>query len=681
MSDDRRLDTQHETPAPEGAESPAPAAEAAEARADTPAEPATPVETRPADAEPPRPATTARPRPLPPTWLDLSPEDVERLTKQVERAFSSEPFMPLAQASGGGRPARAEARRAEPEAPAAGALEAAAEEEAAAEVRPAEEREAGRRRRRGSRGRGRRRRREGAALAPVSDLDLTGDVEVSFAEAGAVPPAPAEAAAEAAAVVEAAAKAEVAEEAAEGGEGQRGRRRRGRRGREREERRAAEPSPAAPPAEDEPELRVLEEALRAGQPRSAADIGAFDEREQALLKDSWPDAPVREGQGPMRRRSQHGLSMEETFEARREKMHEERLARKGTLYVVATPIGNLEDITFRAVRVLKEVKLIAAEDTRQTAKLLNHYQVRTPLTSFFEHNEPLKIEPLLRRLDDGQAIALVSDAGTPGISDPGYSLVKAAVERGATVVSVPGACAAVAALSASGLPTDAWAFVGFLPQKEKKRREILESLKLDRRTLIFYESPGRTYETIQDLCDVLGNRDLVMFREMTKMHEECVRGKFSKILAEYRGKEIKGEVVLVVAGWQGKLADREGLSILDRLRLYKQESGLPLADVVRLVARETGTPKSEVYRESLKLVGVDLDKIRAKAERPAAEAAERPAEAVEAPSPAEEAAGAPEPEAEVVNGGRPPVVLTDTAAASEPDLIAEPDAQDRKSVV
>ncbi|HEY8369572.1 MAG TPA: 16S rRNA (cytidine(1402)-2'-O)-methyltransferase, partial [Thermodesulfobacteriota bacterium] len=445
---------------------------------------------------------------------------------------------------------------------------------------------------------------------------------------------------------------------------------------------------------------------------------------QALLKDAWPDAPVREGQGPMRRRSQHGLSMEEAFEARREKMAEERRARKGTLYVVATPIGNLEDITFRAVRILKEVKLIAAEDTRQTAKLLNHYQIRTPLTSFFEHNEQLKIEPLLKRLDDGQAIALVSDAGTPGISDPGYSLVKAAIERGANVVAVPGACAAVAALSASGLPTDAWVFVGFLPQKEKKRRELLDSLKLDRRTLIFYEAPGRAYETIQELCDVLGNRDMVMFREMTKAHEEVIRGKFSKVLAEYRGKEIKGEIVLVVAGWQGKVADREGLSILDRLRLYKQESGLPLADVVRLVARETGTPKSEVYRESLKLVGVDPEKIRAAASQarpprpqeagrpaagepaqaepapaeptpaaPAPEAAREPAPAAAAPEAASEprAASAPEGadapphageeevEANGSNGVGAPVVFADTVAAAEPELVAEPDARHRMS--
>jgi 16S rRNA (cytidine1402-2'-O)-methyltransferase len=371
---------------------------------------------------------------------------------------------------------------------------------------------------------------------------------------------------------------------------------------------AGEASPAEP--EHEAELRALESALRAGEPRSAADIGAFDEREQALLTDAWPGAPVREGQGPMRRRSQHGLSMEETFEARRERMADERRARKGTLYVVATPIGNLEDMTFRAVRILKEVKLIAAEDTRQTAKLLNHYQIRTPLTSFFEHNEQVKTDYLLRKLEEGQTIALVSDAGTPGISDPGYVLVKAAVERGVNIVPVPGPCAAVAALSASGLPTDAWVFVGFLPQKEKKRREVLESLKLDRRTLIFYEAPTRTLETIHEMCEVLGNRDMVMIREMTKMHEEVVRGKFSKVLAEYRGKEIKGEVVLAVAGWAGKIADREGLSLIDRIRLYKQESGLPLADVVRLVARETGTPKSEVYRESLKLVGLDPDKIR-----------------------------------------------------------------------
>ncbi|HWP35335.1 MAG TPA: 16S rRNA (cytidine(1402)-2'-O)-methyltransferase, partial [Thermodesulfobacteriota bacterium] len=373
--------------------------------------------------------------------------------------------------------------------------------------------------------------------------------------------------------------------------------------------------------DDELEHRALEQALRAEQPQSAADIGAFDEREQALLKDAWPDAPVRGAQGGLRRRSQHGPSMEETFEARREKMAEERRARKGTLYVVAVPAGNLEDVSYRAVRILKEVKLVAADEPKLAGRLLAHYQIKTPLAPLTEQNDQVRLDPLLRRLEEGQPVALVIDASVAAMPERGGAVVRAAIERGVPVVPVPGPSAVVAALSASGLPADAWVFVGPLPQKEKRRRDLLESLKLDRRTLVFYETGPRAYDTIKELCDVLGNRDMVMFRELTKPHEETIRGKFSKVLAEFRGKEIKGDVVLVVAGWAGQIADREGLSLLERIRLYKQESGLPLADVVRLVARETGKPKSEVYREALRLLGVDPDQLRQAAGVPAPAAA------------------------------------------------------------
>jgi 16S rRNA (cytidine1402-2'-O)-methyltransferase len=221
---------------------------------------------------------------------------------------------------------------------------------------------------------------------------------------------------------------------------------------------------------------------------------------------------------------------------------------KGTLYVVATPLGNLEDMTLRGIRVLKEADLIAAEDTRTTRKLLHHYGIRTPQTSYFEHNEPRKAEALLARLKDGQRIALVSEAGTPGISDPGFRLIRLAIAHRIPVVPVPGGSAALAALSVSGLPTDCFLFLGFLPSKPSQRRKAIVKWKDWDRTLILYESPHRLIAALEDLLGIFGDREIVVARELTKAFEEVLRGTISQALETLKGRRIRGEITLVLAG-------------------------------------------------------------------------------------------------------------------------------------
>ncbi|MFM9159731.1 MAG: 16S rRNA (cytidine(1402)-2'-O)-methyltransferase, partial [Dolichospermum sp.] len=221
----------------------------------------------------------------------------------------------------------------------------------------------------------------------------------------------------------------------------------------------------------------------------------------------------------------------------------------GTLYIVATPIGNLEDMTFRAVRILQAVDMIAAEDTRHTGKLLQHFQVRTPQISYYEHNSNSRIPELLEYLQYGKAIALVSDAGMPGISDPGYELIKACIDHNINVVPIPGASAVITALSAAGLPTDRFIFDGFLPAKSQKRKEYLTSLQSESRTLVFYESPHRLRDTLADLGEILGSdRFLVIARELTKLYEEFWRGTIEEAIANYQEKEPQGEYTLLVAG-------------------------------------------------------------------------------------------------------------------------------------
>ncbi len=271
-----------------------------------------------------------------------------------------------------------------------------------------------------------------------------------------------------------------------------------------------------------------------------------------------------------------------------------------TLYLVPTPIGNLEDITLRALRILREVRLIAAEDTRTTRKLLTHYEITTPLTSYHEHNKLTKLDAVLDALDAGD-VALVSDAGTPGVSDPGYELVKAALERAITVVPLPGASAAVAALVASGLPTDRFLFVGFLPRKDKALRDTLADLREERATLIAYESPNRLAATLAAVRDVLGDRPVAVARELTKLFEEIRRGPASAVLAHYLESPPKGEITLVIGGAEDETAadqpwdeDRVRAALQDRL-----EAGAGRKDAARAVADLAGWNRRDVYNLDL----------------------------------------------------------------------------------
>jgi 16S rRNA (cytidine1402-2'-O)-methyltransferase len=272
----------------------------------------------------------------------------------------------------------------------------------------------------------------------------------------------------------------------------------------------------------------------------------------------------------------------------------------GVLYIVATPIGNLEDITFRAVRMLREADLIAAEDTRHSRKLLSHFGISRPITSYYDHNKAFKGNYILEKLRQGLSVALITDAGTPCISDPGYQLVRDAVATGITVVPVPGPSAAIATLSAAGLPTDRFAFEGFLPNRQGKRRERLQSLKEEERVLVFYEAPGRLTAALADLLEVMGDREVVIARELTKIYEEFIRGRAGDVMESLKGRQIKGEVVLLIA--PGPASDvREEFPVIDLLRKYLGTADISLKDAVRRVALETGRSRGEVYAEALRL--------------------------------------------------------------------------------
>jgi len=274
----------------------------------------------------------------------------------------------------------------------------------------------------------------------------------------------------------------------------------------------------------------------------------------------------------------------------------------GTLYVVGTPIGNLEDITFRAVRILQTVDIIAAEDTRHTGKLLQHFQVKTPQVSYHEHNRTSRIPELLEHLVNNKAIALVSDAGMPGISDPGYELVKACIEAGIPVVPIPGASAAITALSAAGLPTDRFVFEGFLPAKTQQRQEHLESLQTESRTLIFYESPHRLRDTLRDLAEVWGSdRQIVLGRELTKLYEEFWRGTIADAIAHYSQREPQGEYTLVVAGTP---PDKPQLSEAElKVELIAiMNQGISRSQASRQLAKFTSLPRRQLYQLALSLV-------------------------------------------------------------------------------
>ncbi len=219
----------------------------------------------------------------------------------------------------------------------------------------------------------------------------------------------------------------------------------------------------------------------------------------------------------------------------------------GILYLVATPIGNLEDITLRAIRTLKEVDLVVCEDTRVTGKLLAHFEIKKPLESFFEHSEQVKSGKIINLVESGQNVALVTDAGMPAISDPGYRLVKEAVEAGIRVVPIPGPSAAISALAASGLPTDQFIFVGFLPQKQGKRQNFLKNLLEEERTIIAYESPHRLLFALQDILEVMGDRQICVAREITKIYEEFVRSSVSQVIEKFKDKEVKGEITIIIS--------------------------------------------------------------------------------------------------------------------------------------
>ncbi|PKM42276.1 MAG: 16S rRNA (cytidine(1402)-2'-O)-methyltransferase [Firmicutes bacterium HGW-Firmicutes-8] len=278
-------------------------------------------------------------------------------------------------------------------------------------------------------------------------------------------------------------------------------------------------------------------------------------------------------------------------------------AKPGSLYLCATPIGNLEDVTLRALRIMREVSLIAAEDTRHTRKLLSRYDIHTPLTSYHEHNKREKGPKLVAQLKEGKDIALVSDAGTPGISDPGQELVLLAVEEGLTVIPVPGASAVIAALTSSGLSTGRFAFEGFLPRVRKERNKVLNQIVAEERTFVFYESPQRIMKTLQEILTFAGDRNIVVARELTKVHEEILRGQISQIIEHFRGHSPKGEFTVVLDGRNDKTKE---LPIRSSSDLYKMVTGYLVQGfdkkgAIKETARTIGISKKEVYSAVLEV--------------------------------------------------------------------------------
>ncbi|MCI8770905.1 MAG: 16S rRNA (cytidine(1402)-2'-O)-methyltransferase [Lachnospiraceae bacterium] len=276
----------------------------------------------------------------------------------------------------------------------------------------------------------------------------------------------------------------------------------------------------------------------------------------------------------------------------------------GMLYLCATPIGNLEDITLRVIRTLKEVDLIAAEDTRNTIKLLNHFEIKTPMTSYHEYNKIDKAAYLVQKMTDGSNIALVTDAGTPGISDPGEEIVKQAYAAGIPVTSLPGACACVTALTLSGLPTRRFAFEAFLPHDKKERKNILESIKTETRTIILYEAPHHLKATLKELYDALGERSITICRELTKIHETADQTTLSSAISYYQEITPKGEYVLVIEGiskeeLNAKKQEKwETLTIPEHMEQYLSK-GLSKKDAMKEVAKDRGVPKREIYQQLL----------------------------------------------------------------------------------
>ena len=271
---------------------------------------------------------------------------------------------------------------------------------------------------------------------------------------------------------------------------------------------------------------------------------------------------------------------------------------KGKLFLVATPIGNLEDITFRAINTLKEVDLIAAEDTRHTLKLLNHYEIKKPLISYHRHNEEIKVDTLIEKLEEGQNIALVSDAGTPVICDPGEEIVKEAIKKEIEIIPIPGACALVNALISSGLNTKEFSFYGFLSLNKKLRKERLEEIKKENKTIILYEATHKLMSTLKDLEKILENRKIVIARELTKIHEEFLRGTVTEILEKY--KDPKGEHIIIIEGNSIKEETEEEKNIkemsIEEHYKYYEKQGLSKNEIIKKIAKDKGVTKNEIYQ-------------------------------------------------------------------------------------
>ena len=275
----------------------------------------------------------------------------------------------------------------------------------------------------------------------------------------------------------------------------------------------------------------------------------------------------------------------------------------GKLYICPTPIGNLEDITYRTLRILKEVDLIAAEDTRHSIKLLNHFEISKPLTSYHEHNKDSKGEYLINKLIDGENIALISDAGMPGISDPGEEIIKQAIQNNIEIEVLPGATAFVIALVGSGMDTHKFVFEGFLDRDKKVRKAQLEELKEESRTIIFYESPHRLKDTLKDMFKILGNRNISINRELTKKYQEIIRENIETTIKIFEEKEVRGEFVLIVEGFHGEKSKKENYDELtDREYVLKLiESGMNKKDAIKIVCKDRKLKKDVVYKQVLDL--------------------------------------------------------------------------------
>ena len=267
---------------------------------------------------------------------------------------------------------------------------------------------------------------------------------------------------------------------------------------------------------------------------------------------------------------------------------------KGKLYIVATPIGNLEDITLRAINVLKEVDFIIAEDTRHSLKLLNHLEISKPLISYHRHNEENKTEDILNKIEEGKNIALISDAGTPVISDPGEFIVKEAIENDIKIIPIPGACALINALICSGLDTKEFSFYGFLPLNKKNRNEKLEMIKTERKTVILYEAPHKLKNTLNELKDILENRKIVVAKELTKIHEEFYYDNIDVLLN--KGEELKGEYVIIIDGnKENNKVDYSKIDIVEHYKFYEKQ-GMSKNEIIKKIAKDRNVHKSEIYK-------------------------------------------------------------------------------------